>query len=61
MSIGSVWYFPSIVDDWHAQVVERLHVAMMVATIVSLVAGIAFWRRYPHSSTGEALDSEAIA
>lgn len=45
--LGLVWYLPSVVDDWHSQVVVRSYITFAVATVLSIVAGIELWRRYP--------------
>ncbi len=47
LALGSLWYLPSLVSDWHAQVVERLHIVLGIGAAVSASAGILFWRHYP--------------
>jgi len=47
LALGSLWYLPSLVSDWHAQVVERLHIVLGIGAAVSVSAGILFWRHYP--------------
>jgi len=47
LALGWLWYVPSVVSDWHSQVVERLHIVLGIGAAVSVSVGVVFWRHYP--------------
>lgn len=47
LALGFHWYSPSMVTDWHDQVVQRFQIVLGIAAGGSVTTGVLFWRWYP--------------